>query len=326
MQSIITNPKAQLKNFTKAPDKEVIQELISSALDFKSDPFKNQHIGKNKTLVLLFLNPSLRTRLSTQKAGLNLGMSVIDINANDGWKLEYEDNIIMDSDKAEHIREAAQVISQYGDIIGIRSFPSLTDKEKDYSDHIINRFIEFASVPVVSLESAIRHPLQSLADVITIEEHKKIHQPKVVLSWAPHPKALPQAVPNSFVEWLLKSKAELVITHPKGYELAPEFTANATVIYKQEEAFENADFIYAKNWSSYQDYGQVKSTDSNWMITQKKMALTNDAFFMHCLPVRRNVVVEDKVLDSKKSLVIQQSENRTYATQAVLNHLLSNPG
>ncbi len=313
----------KIKNFTQVPDQDSINHLIHKALEFKSKPFKNQSIGKNKTLVLLFFNPSLRTRLSSQKAAFNLGMSVIDLNATEGWKIEYTDQMIMNSDKAEHIREAAQVISQYADIIGIRSFPSLTDKEKDYSDHIINRFIEFASVPVISLESAIRHPLQSLADVITINEHKKTHRPKVVLSWTPHPKPLPQAVPNSFVEWINLSDVDLVITHPKGYELAPQFTGNTPIIYDQESAFENADFIYAKNWSSFSNYGQIISPKSDWMITQKKMNLTNDAYFMHCLPVRRNVVVEDTVLDGKKSLVIQQSENRIYATQAVLHQLLS---
>ncbi len=321
-----TDKQIQLNNFSQAPQKEVIHQLVNKALAFKKQPLKNQSYGKNKTLVLLFFNPSLRTRLSTQKAALNLGLSVIDINAKDGWNIEFEDHITMNTDKAEHIREAAQVISQYADIIGIRSFPSLVDKEKDYSDFIINRFKQFANVPILSLESAIRHPLQSLADIITIEEHKKTPHPKVVLSWAPHPKALPQAVPNSFAEWMNKSNTEFVITHPKGYELSSEFSGNTKVTYNQAEAFEGADFIYAKNWSSFQDYGQIKTQNTDWMITQKKMAITNDAYFMHCLPVRRNVVVEDYILDSKQSLVIKQSENRIYATQAVLHSLLNSKG
>lgn len=323
MADILQSKDQQLKDFTKAPDPSLIQSLVKQAIQFKNYPFQDKHLGKNKTLVLLFLNPSLRTRLSTQKAAINLGMSVIDINANEGWKLEFEDNIVMDSDKAEHIREAAQVISQYADIIGLRSFPSLSDKEKDYADYVINKFKTFASVPVVSLESAIRHPLQSLADLITIEEHKKIHTPKVVLTWAPHPKALPQAVPNSFAEWMNLSNVDLTITHPEGYDLDPQFIGNAEVTHNQEEAFANADFIYAKNWSSYQDYGKIKSTNKDWMISSQKMNLTNNAYFMHCLPVRRNVVVSDDVLDSPQSLVIKQSENRVYAAQAVLANLLS---
>ncbi len=324
MTDMLHPTMTQLNDFTKAPEPSVIKTLVEQAIAYKTNPFQDKQLGANKTLVLLFLNPSLRTRLSTQKAAINLGMSVIDINANEGWKLEFEDNIIMNSDKAEHIREAAQVISQYADFIGIRSFPSLTDQEKDYSDYVINKFKSFASVPVISLESAIRHPLQSLADLITIEEHKKNHRPKVVLTWAPHPKALPQAVPNSFAEWMNLSDTELVITHPKGYDLHPDFVGNAQVTYNQAEAFENADFIYAKNWSSFQDYGTIKSNDTNWMVSSEKMALTNEAYFMHCLPVRRNVIVSDAVIDSKQSLVIQQSENRVYAAQAVLAQLLSN--
>lgn len=324
MTDLLHPTTAPLKEFTKAPKSSVIKALVEQALNYKSNPFKDKQLGTNKTLVLLFLNPSLRTRLSTQKAAINLGMSVIDINANEGWKLEFEDNIIMNTDKAEHIREAAQVISQYADFIGIRSFPSLTDQEKDYSDYVINKFKAFASVPVISLESAIRHPLQSLADLITIEEHKTTARPKVVLTWAPHPKALPQAVPNSFAEWMNLSDVDLTITHPEGYDLHPDFAGNAKVTYNQDEAFAGADFVYAKNWSSFQDYGSIKSNDSNWMVSAKKMALTNNAYFMHCLPVRRNVIVSDAVIDSPQSLVIQQSENRVYAAQAVLSQLLSN--
>lgn len=324
MFNTIHTPDIELKNFLKVPEPSVIHQLLHSAFDFKSKPFSQQQIGTNKTLVLLFFNPSLRTRLSTQKAAFNLGMKVIDINAQDGWKLEFEEDIVMDLDKAEHVKEAAQVISQYADIIGIRSFPSLSDRTQDYSDQVLKKFTEFASVPVISLESAIRHPLQSLADLMTIETYKKTKRPKVVLSWAPHPKALPQAVANSFVEWMQHSDVDLVVTHPEGYELAPAFYNGVQVTYNQAEAFKHADFVYAKNWSCYQDYGKIKTPQKDWMITQEKLSKTNDAYFMHCLPVRRNVVVEDKVMDSPKSLVIQQAEHRTYAAQSVLYHLLKN--
>lgn len=312
-----------MQQFESVSDVKQLNKLIQKGLDIKGQPLQYESLGKGKTLVLLFFNPSLRTRLSTQKAGINLGMSVISMNAGQGWQLEFEDGNIMNMDKAEHIREAAAVISQYADIIGLRTFPSLTDKEKDYSDFIFRQFIRFASVPVVSLESAIRHPLQSLADLITIEEHKTKARPKVVLSWAPHPRALPQAVSNSFLEWVYQSDAELLITHPEGYELAPEFAKDIPVIYNQQEAFEGADFIYTKNWSSYKTYGKILPQHSDWMITPEKMALTDNGKFMHCLPVRRNVVVADGVLDSDASLVIQQANNRTFAAQAVLHEILS---
>lgn len=309
-------------NFTSVKDVPDIKSLVQEALQLKANPLINDQLGKGKTLVLLFFNPSLRTRLSTQKAGLNLGMSVISMNAAQGWKLEFEDGAIMNMDKAEHVKEAAAVISQYADIIGIRTFPSLTDKAKDYADEVLKKFIQHAQVPVVSLESAILHPLQSLADWITIEEHKTVARPKVVLSWAPHPRALPQAVSNSFLEWMYEADVNLSITHPEGYELDAAFAKNIPVSYDQKAAFENADFIYTKNWSPLSPYGKVQNTDSNWMIDAEKMALTNNGKFMHCLPVRRNVVVADAVLDSPNSLVIEQANNRTFAAQAVLKHLL----
>jgi N-succinyl-L-ornithine transcarbamylase len=312
-----------MKQFTQLADVPNPSALIDKAQYFKANPLAANDFAKGKTAVLLFFNPSLRTRLSTEKAALQLGFSVMTMNAAQGWKLEFEDQIVMNSDKAEHIREAAQVISQYADVIGIRTFPSLTDKEKDYSDYILQRFVEFSSVPIVSLESAIRHPLQSLADCLTIKEHQTKSKPKVVLTWAPHPKALPQAVANSFAEWMSIMDVDLTITHPEGYELAPTFQQHFPVEYHQQKAFECADFIYAKNWSSFQNYGKILEVKNNWTITAEKMALTNQAKFMHCLPVRRNVVVADEVLDSPQSLVIEQANNRTFAAQAVLHELLN---
>lgn len=311
-----------MRNFTSVHDVRKIKKLVKLGLAMKAAPLANSQLGKGKTLVLLFFNPSLRTRLSTQKAAQNLGMNVIVMNMTEGWNLEFEEGIKMDTDKAEHIKEAAKVISQYADIIGIRTFPSLRDKEKDYQDFILNKFIEYAEVPIVSLESAIRHPLQSLADLITISELKKQKKPKIVLSWAPHPRALPQAVANSFAEWVLESGLDLTITHPKGYELSKEFTEGAIIEYNQEKALQNADFVYTKNWSSYKKYGKIKPASESWMISKAKMDLTNGGKFMHCLPVRRNVVVAGDVLDSNYSAVIQQANNRTYAAQAVLKKIL----
>ncbi len=311
-----------MQQFTKLSDVPNPQQLLKDAIDFKQDPRSQEQLGKGKTLVMLFFNPSLRTRLSTQRAALNLGMSVISMNATQGWNLEFEDNVVMNSDKAEHIREAAAVISQYADVIGIRTFASLSDREKDYRDFVLNTFIQYASVPVISLESAIRHPLQSLTDWLTIETTKKVARPKVVLTWAPHPKSLPQAVGNSFAEWMHFADVDLTIAHPPGYALAPEFMADANVSTDQKAAFENADYIYAKNWSAYGAYGQILPVQENWTITADKMALTNDAHFMHCLPVRRNVVVADAVIDGERSLVIEQAGNRLFAAQAVLGRLL----
>lgn len=311
-----------MQTFTSVYDVPDVSALVQSALTIKKDPFADQATGRNKTLILLFFNPSLRTRLSTERAGLNLGMQVINMNAGQGWKLEFEDGAVMNIDRAEHIKEAAAVISQYADVIGIRTFPSLTNQEKDYQDTILHSFTRYASVPVISLESAIRHPLQSLTDLMTIEELKQKERPKVVLSWAPHPKALPQAVANSFVEWMQAGKAELIVTHPEGYDLAPEFIKDTPVTNDQRAAFEGADFIYTKNWSAVAPYGKILSQNADWMITADKMALTNEAYFMHCLPVRRNIVVEDAVIESPRSVVIQQAGNRMYAAQAVLKAIL----
>ncbi len=312
-----------MKQFLSINDVANPQQLVKEAIDLKANPLRYAQLGKNKTLGLLFFNASLRTRMSTQRAAQNLGMEVMVMNmGKEGWQLEFDDNVIMNSTSQEHIKEAAAVVSQYCDIIGIRTFPSLKNREEDYNEMILTAFVAYATVPIISLESATLHPLQSLTDWMTIEEHKKKDKPKVVLSWAPHPKALPQAVANSFVQWMQHAPVELVITHPKGYELAPEFGKGVTVEYNQNKAFKNADFIYAKNWSCYTNYGNVLSQDLAWTITEEKMRLTNNAAFMHCLPVRRNVVVSDAVLDKGNSLIIQQSENRIYTAQAVLKSIL----
>lgn len=318
-----TKPMQQFTSVQDVPDPI---SLAQEGLKIKNDPFAMDRLGHNRTLVLLFFNPSLRTRLSTQRAAINLGMSVISMNADQGWQLEFEDNIIMDSDKAEHIREAAAVVSQYADIIGIRTFPTLTDRDRDYEDRVIRRFMQYASVPVISLESAIRHPLQSLTDLMTILEESRTERPRVVLSWAPHPRSLPQAVANSFAEWMRAADMDLVITHPPGYELDEQFVGDLTIEYDQRQALEGADFVYVKNWSAYRNYGEILRRDADWMITTEKMALTHNGKFMHCLPVRRNVVVADGILDSSNSLVIQQANNRTYAAQAVLARMLNFSG
>ena len=313
-----------MKNFTSVNDIPDLPELLNLAAAIKKDLFANQ-IGKNKTIGLLFFNPSLRTRLSTQKAAQNLGMNAIVMNLNtEGWLLEFEDGTIMDGSKAEHIKEAAQVVSQYCDIIGVRSFPTLTDKEKDEQEQVISAFVTYASVPVISLEGSSEHPLQAVADALTIEEFKTKLRPKVVLTWAPHPKALPHSVPNSFVKMMNRSNVDFVIAHPEGYELNPEVTQNAKITHNQNEAFANADFIYAKNWSSWKDYGKILSTDVNWTVSKEKMLLTENARFMHCLPVRRNMIVTDEVLDSEGSIVIPQANNRTFAAQAILTKILEN--
>jgi len=312
-----------MKKFTSVHDVSNLKQLVQQAFDFKKNPSSQSNFGKGKTLGMLFFNPSLRTRMSTQKAAQNLGLSVIALNVNDGWQIEFDNEVIMNGDKAEHIKEAAAVISQFVDVLAVRSFPTLVDREKDYADFVLQKFIQHASVPILSLESAILHPLQSLADFLTIKENQKTERPKVVLTWAPHPKILPQAVSNSFCEWMAFADVDLTITHPKGYELSPDFSINANIEYDQNKAFEKADFIYAKNWSPYFNYGKVLSQDENWKVTSQKMALTNDGKFMHCLPVRRNVVVDDAVLDSPNSLVIEQANNRTFAAQSVLFNLLS---
>lgn len=310
-----------MKKYTEINDIKNIPQTITEAIALKKAPFEHKNLGKNKTLVMLFFNASLRTRLSTEKAAKNLGMDVICLQISNSWNLEFEDGTVMNLSTSEHIKEAAKVIAQYADIIAIRAFPTLKDKELDYAEVILNSFSKYADVPVVNLESSTAHPLQALADAITINEFHKNEKPNVVLSWAPHPKALPQSVVNSFVNMMQKLPVNLTITHPKGYELSTEITKDTQVNYNQEEALKNADFVYVKNWSSYANYGQILSQDSDWMITKHKL---NNAKFMHCLPVRRNVVVEDAVLDSDNSLVINQANNRTYAAQVVLKNILEN--
>ncbi len=312
-----------MENFFSVKDVKNIKTLLSKALKVKSKPLANKDLGKNKTLGLIFYNSSLRTRISSQKAAYNLGMDVIVLNiGSDGWELESKDGVIMDQGKAEHIKEAAAVISEYVDVIGIRCFAALKDCAFDYSEEVLQNFIKHSSVPIINLESSTLHPLQSLADLITIETNKETTRPKVVLTWAPHPRALPQAVANSFVQWMKEADVELVVTHPQGYDLAPEFSKGVKVEYDQKKAFKEADFIYAKNWSSYSDYGQILSCDSSWCVDSEKMAVTNNAKFMHCLPVRRNVVVSDEVIDSKNSIVIEQAGNRVVSIQTVLEEFL----
>ncbi|MDO9039552.1 MAG: N-acetylornithine carbamoyltransferase [Lutibacter sp.] len=316
-----------MTHFININDLGNLQIAVQEALEIKKNPLQNKALGEGKTICMLFFNNSLRTRLSTQKAAQNLGMNVIVMNfGSEGWELEYEDGAVMNGSKSEHVKEAAKVIAQYCDIVAIRAFASLTDKEKDQAEIVINSFKKYAGIPVVNMESATGHPLQALADAITMEEFKTAHKPKVVLSWAPHPKALPHAVANSFVEMMQLQDADFVITHPEGYELDPEITKNSTIEQNQEKAFENADFVYVKNWSSFKDYGRVMNSDSAWTITSEKMKLTNNAKFMHCLPVRRNVIVADEVIDSENSIVIQQANNRTYSAQIVLKKILESHG
>ena len=310
-----------MKKYTNIKDISNLSETIKEAILLKMNPFEYKALGQNKTLVMLFFNASLRTRLSTEKAAKNLGMDVMMLNVNDAWNLEFEDGTVMNANTSEHIKEAAQVISQYANIIAVRAFPSLTDKQKDESEFVLNSFVKYATAPIVNMESATAHPLQALADAITISELTEKSKPKVVLSWAPHPKALPQAVANSFVEMMQELDVDLAITHPEGYELSKAITKNTPINYSQEEALKNADFVYVKNWSSYNDYGKILSEDPNWMMTQAKLG---EAKFMHCLPVRRNVVVEDAVLDGENSIVVKQANNRTYAAQIVLKKILEN--
>ncbi len=320
-----------MTNFLSLADVTNVDALIQSGLGAKANPFADQHLGKNKTIGLIFFNSSLRTRLSTQKAAQNLGMQVMMMNVGqDSWGLEMEEGVLMNADKAEHVREAAAVMGRYCDVIGIRAFAELQDRDKDYREQVMHQFARYAKVPIVNLESATRHPLQSLADCITIEEAKQVSRPRVVLTWLPHFKPLPQAVANSFCEWMnARAKSgdvDFVVTHPKGYELAPEFVGNAPVIYDQDEAFAGADFIYGKNWSSYTHYGQVLTQDPSWAVTMHDLRLTNNGKFMHCLPVRRNLKVADAVLDSPQSLVIEQAANREWSAQAVLKEILKNLG
>lgn len=312
-----------MRHFTSVYDLPSLEVALNEAFLVKNNPFGFQHLGKNKTMVLMFFNSSLRTRLSTQKAAQNLGMNAIVLDVNQGaWKLETERGVIMDGDKPEHLLEAVPVIGSYADIIGVRSFASFESKEADYDEVILNQFIKYAGVPIVSMEAATRHPLQSFADLVTIEEYKKVKRPKVVLTWAPHPRALPQAVPNSFVEWMRAADYDLVVTHPEGYELATGFMGDLRPEYDQMKAFKGADFIYAKNWASYSDYGKILSKDMNWTVSTRQMDITNEAKFMHCLPVRRNMIVTDDVIESPNSIVIPEAANRVVSAQAVLKMIL----
>lgn len=315
-----------MKKFISCEDASDFQLLIAKALEYKSNPFKDATLGKGKRMGLLFLNPSMRTRLSTEIAAKNLGMDVIVFNVGqDGWALEFEDEAIMSGTTVEHVKDAAPILGKYFDVLGIRTFPSLKNKEDDYSELYINQFVKYSGVPVVSLESATLHPLQSLTDLITIQEvFKEKRKPKIVLTWAPHVKALPQCVANSFSQWINAwGGAEFVITHPEDYELDAKFTKGATITHNQDEALKNADFVYVKNWSTFTDYGKIYCNDPDWMLTNEKLASTNNAKIMHCLPVRRNVELSDEVLDSSASLVTQQASNRVWAAQAVLAEILS---
>jgi N-succinyl-L-ornithine transcarbamylase len=308
-----------MKKYTGIKDIANLSEIIQEAIQLKQNPFQFENLGTHKTLVMLFFNSSLRTRLSTEKAAKNLGLQVMVLNVSDAWSIEFEDGTTMNLNTTEHIKEAAQVISQYADIIAVREFPSLKDKHKDESELVLNSFIKYASVPILNMESATAHPLQALTDAISIEELKTKKNPKVVLSWAPHPKALPHAVANSFVKMMQELDVDFSITHPEGYELSGDITKSTPINYNQKEALKDADFVYVKNWSSYNDYEIVLNEDTNWMMTQEKLG---KAKFMHCLPVRRNVVVEDAVLDGEQSIVIQQANNRTFAAQIVLKKIL----
>ncbi|MDR2840377.1 MAG: N-acetylornithine carbamoyltransferase [Paludibacter sp.] len=314
-----------MKNYLSVNDLGNLQNAVKEAIEIKKNRFAYKHLGENKTCLLVFFNNSLRTRLSTQKAAMNLGMNTIVLDVNQGaWKLETERGVVMDGDKSEHLLEAIPVMASYCDIVGVRAFAQFESKEYDYNETILNQFIRYSGKPVFSMEAATAHPLQAFADLITIEENKKTARPKVVLTWAPHPKALPQAVPNSFADFMNEADVDFVITHPEGYELCESFARNAKVEYNQNKAFEGADFIYAKNWAAYADpnYGKILSKDMSWMVDSEKMRLTNNAFFMHCLPVRRNMIVSDDVIESPQSLVIQEAANREISAQTVLKRML----
>ncbi len=314
-----------MKTYTNVKDLGNLNKAVREALEIKKNRFGYKHLGTDKTLLMVFFNSSLRTRLSTQKAGMNLGMNTMVLDVNQGaWKLETERGIIMDGDKSEHLLEAIPVMGSYCDIIGVRAFATFENKNDDYQENILNQFIKYSGRPVFSMEAATAHPLQAFADLITIEEYKKTARPKVVLTWAPHPKALPQAVPNSFADFMNEADVDFVITHPKGYDLASQFVRNAKVEYDQNKALEGADFVYAKNWAAYTDpnYGKILSSDRSWTVTAEKMALTNNAYFMHCLPVRRNMIVSDDVIESPQSLVIPEAANREISAQTVLKRML----
>lgn len=314
-----------MKKFLSPADLGDLKKAFQEALEIKNDRYGHVELGRNKTLLMIFFNSSLRTRLSTQKAAMNLGMNCIVLDVNQGaWKLETERGVIMDGDKSEHLLEAIPVMGSYCDLIGVRSFATFDSKEKDYSEAIIQQFIQYSGRPVFSMESATVHPLQAFADYITIEEHKTVERPKVVLTWAPHPKALPQAVPNSFAQWMVAAGYEVVVANPEGYDLDPKFTAGATVTHNQNEALKGANFVYAKNWSAYEDpnYGKILSKDMNWTVSAEKMALTDDAFFMHCLPVRRGMIVTDEVIEGPRSLVIPEAANREISATVVIKRML----
>ena len=314
-----------MKHFTSMKQLGDLKEALAEAAYVKANPFADQALGRNKTVLLVFFNNSLRTRLSTQKAALNLGMNPIVLDINQGaWKLETGRGVVMDGDKSEHILEAIPVMGSMCDMIGVRSFARFESRDDDYNEVILNQFIEYSGKPVFSMEAATRHPLQTFADIITIEEHKTKARPKVVMTWAPHPRALPQAVPNSFAEGMSMTDYDFVITNPEGYDLAPEFVGNAKVTHNQDEALEGADFVYAKNWAPYREdiYGKVVNYDMDWTVSAKKMALTDNAFFMQCLPVRRNMIVTDEVIESPRSLVIPEAANRVVSAQTVLKMLL----
>ena len=314
-----------MKHFTSIKQLGDLKEALAEAAYVKANPFADQALGRNKTVLLVFFNNSLRTRLSTQKAALNLGMNPIVLDINQGaWKLETGRGVVMDGDKSEHILEAIPVMGSMCDMIGVRSFARFESRDDDYNEVILNQFIQYSGKPVFSMEAATRHPLQTFADIFTIEEHKTKAKPKVVMTWAPHPKALPQAVPNSFIEGMSMTDYDFVIANPEGYDLAPEFVGNAKVTHNQDEALAGADFVYAKNWAPYREdiYGKVVNYDMGWTVTAQKMALTNDAFFLHCLPVRRNMIVSDEVIEGPRSLVIPEAANRVVSAQTVLKRLL----
>ena len=314
-----------MKTYTNVKDLGDLNAAVKEALEIKKNRFGYKHLGENKTLLMVFFNSSLRTRLSTQKAGMNLGMNTMVLDINQGaWKLETERGVIMDGDKSEHILEAIPVMGSYCDIIGVRAFAQFENKDDDYQEKILNQFIRYSGRPVFSMEAATGHPLQAFADLITIEEYKKTARPKVVMTWAPHPKALPQAVPNSFADFMNEADVDFVITHPQGYELDPKFVRGAKVEYDQDKALEGADFVYAKNWAAYADpnYGKILSKDMSWTVTTQKMELTNNAYFMHCLPVRRNMIVSDDVIESPQSIVIPEAANREISAQTVIKRML----
>ncbi|MDR2955352.1 MAG: N-acetylornithine carbamoyltransferase [Prevotella sp.] len=314
-----------MRTYTNVKDLGDLNAAVKEALEIKKNRYSYKHLGENKTLLMVFFNSSLRTRLSTQKAGMNLGMNTMVLDINQGaWKLETERGVIMDGDKSEHILEAIPVMGSYCDIIGVRAFAQFENKADDYNEKILNQFIQYSGKPVFSMEAATGHPLQAFADLITIEEYKKTQRPKVVLTWAPHPKALPQAVPNSFADFMNEADVDFVITHPQEYDLDTKFVRGARVEYDQDKALEGADFVYAKNWAAYADpnYGKILSKDMSWTVTTEKMALTNNAYFMHCLPVRRNMIVSDDVIESPQSIVIPEAANREISAQTVIKRML----